>query len=77
MNCVKSSLRASVILFGSRGRGDHRSESDFDILLSTPPAGAEPGLMREMASVVEQTLAEHGLRENTDWGFVDGWDRKR
>ena len=70
-------LGVSVILFGSRGRGDHQPESDFDILLKTSLARAEPGLMRKMASVVERTLAEHGQGENTDWAFVDAWNGKR
>lgn len=40
---VKAVAPASVYLFGSRARGDHRPDSDFDLLVVTQESDGEAG----------------------------------
>jgi uncharacterized protein len=52
VNRIAETLQPSqIILFGSRARGDHRADSDYDILVIT-----ETGDPHELARIVSRAL---------------------
>jgi predicted nucleotidyltransferase len=54
---VRPQIR-QLILFGSRARGDHRLESDYDILVVVPRK--RPDLLDTMYEAVLDVLLTHG-----------------
>ena len=50
----------AAILFGSRARGDHRRDSDIDIMLITPQTPAEPYLNSAQAEITGRTPERYG-----------------
>ena len=73
----------TLILFGSRGRGDHADSSDTDILIDVEthrvltfdtPAWLERTRYEQEASIrVQDTLERAGSKMTADWCFVDRW----
>jgi predicted nucleotidyltransferase len=54
---VRGQLK-SVMLFGSRARGDHRTDSDYDVLIVTPKKDA--ALIDALYEAVMDVLLAHG-----------------
>jgi len=46
-----------LVLFGSRARGDHRPDSDYDLLIVAP---REPALLDTLYDAVMDVLLTHG-----------------
>ncbi|MEA2197463.1 MAG: uncharacterized protein QOJ25_1514 [Solirubrobacteraceae bacterium] len=69
---------AKVILFGSRARGDQRSNSDLDLLVITPddienPRAESARLRRELRGLgIGLDLIVVGARHAEDWGHFEG-----
>lgn len=49
-----------IVLFGSRARGDHRENSDFDIAVALPP-GEETAFRRFVLDLDEMPLTLFGV----------------
>ena len=47
-----------IILFGSRARGTHRTDSDYDLLLVVPRK--DPALVDALYEAVLKVLSAHG-----------------
>ena len=69
---------AKVILFGSRGRGEHRSDSDLDLLVIEPgpvdrPRAESARLRKELRGFgIGLDLLVVSTRHAEDWGHVKG-----
>src|SRR5215467_10142644 len=65
-----------IILFGSRARGDHREESDYDVLFVVNPRGAD---RHDVDLTVQQAFANRGwamdiivsLSKDFEWRRTD------
>ena len=69
---------AAVVLFGSRGRGDHGEDSDTDIIIHLPVglSGTEwKRAARRIDELLEGTHSrERHLLGGLDWTFSTSWD---